>query len=71
MPKTTHVSITYEQTRRVCKEYDVTDDQLLKLKNGDIGDFEKDLEKDLPAGDEERDYAVDDDCGRTIVPWKN
>ena len=71
MPKTTHVSITYEQTRRVCKEYDVTDDQLMKLKNGDISDFEKDLEKDLPAGDEEWDYAVDDDCGRTIVPWKN
>ncbi len=65
----TKISITFEETRRVCKEYDVTDEQLNKLKNGNISDFEDDLKSELPSGDVTTDYAVDDDCGRTIVPW--
>lgn len=66
--KTTRVEITLEQTKRVAMEFDVTDEQLEMLRNGQ-NPFADEMEKELDSGDLEYDYAVNDMEGRTLVDW--
>lgn len=66
--KTTRVEITLEQTKRVAMEFDVTDEQLEMLRNGQ-NPFADEMEKELDSGDLEYDYAVNDMFGRTLVDW--
>lgn len=62
------IEVTMEKTMRVAKVFDATEAQLQALRDG-INPFQKDLEADLENGGVEYDYAVDDEEGRTIVPW--
>lgn len=62
------IEVTLEKTQRVCLEFDATEEQLTRLKNGD-NPFQEELEKELPNGDEHYDYAVNDGDGREIVPF--
>jgi len=62
------VSITLEKTLRVCMDYDVTEEQLEQLKNGD-NPFEEEMEKELETGCKSYDYTVCDEEGKTIIDW--
>lgn len=62
------IEVTLEKTQRVCQEFDATEEELERLKNGD-NPFQEQLEKELPNGDEHYDYAVNDENGREIVPF--
>ena len=64
------VEITMEKIMRVSMEFDVTDEQLKQLKDGE-NPFWDDLEKEIEHGNTEYDYAVDDLSGREIVGWSN
>ncbi len=62
------VEITVEKTVRLCKEFEVTEDQLEELRTG-INPFFGVFENDLYREDAEYDYAVCDEDGNTIVDW--
>ncbi len=62
------IDITVERTVRICKEFEVTKEQLEELRNG-INPFFDEFESDLLSGDGEYDYSVNDTKGRTLVDW--
>lgn len=62
------IEVTLERTQRVAMEFDATEDQIAKLKNGE-NPFQDEMEKELLDGDERYDYAVNDENGREIVPF--
>lgn len=62
------VEITMEKRVRVCKEFEVTEEQLESLKLGE-NPFYEDMEADIENGYEEWDYSVCDEDGNTIVDW--
>lgn len=62
------VDITVERTVRVCKEFEVTEAQLMELKDG-INPFFDEFENDLFNGDGEYDYYVCDEDGNSLVDW--
>lgn len=62
------IEVTLEKTQRVCLEFNATEEELERLKNGD-NPFQKQLEEELKNGDEYYDYAVNDGNGREIVPF--
>lgn len=66
--KTTRVEITLEQTKRVCMEFDVTDEQLEMLYSGK-NPFMDEMVKELDGSFQEYDYAVSDMEGKTLVDW--
>ncbi len=64
------VEITMEKTMRIAATFEVTDEQLAMLKNGD-NPFHEQLDDDIDYGEVEYDYAVcDADTGDSIVDWK-
>lgn len=62
------VEITMEKRVRVCKEFEVTEEQLELLKLGE-NPFYDEIEADIESGYEEYDYSVSDEEGNTIVDW--
>lgn len=62
------IEVTLEKTQHVCLEFNATEEELERLKNGD-NPFQKQLEEELKNGDEYYDYAVNDGNGREIVPF--
>lgn len=62
------VEITMEKVMRVSMEFDVTDEQLEALENGDNPFYEQ-MEVEIDNGEVEYNYAVDDLDGNEIVPW--
>lgn len=62
------VEITMEKVMRVAMEFDVTDEQLEALENGDNPFYEQ-MEAEIDNGEVEYNYAVDDLDGNEIVPW--
>ena len=62
------VEITMEKIMRVSMEFDVTDEQLEALENGDNPFYEQ-MEAEIDNGEVEYNYAVDDLDGNEIVPW--
>jgi len=64
------VEITMEITKRMSKEFDVTEEELMQLKNGE-NPFNQEMEYEIESGvgDLEIDYSVNDECGNTIVDW--
>lgn len=65
------IGITFEKTVRVCKEYEVSEETLERIKNGDMPFWDEAArELDANEGSLEYDYAVNDDNGNTIVDWE-
>lgn len=65
------IEITFEKTVRVCKEYEVSEETLEWIKNGEMPFWdEATRELDANEGNLEYDYAVNDDNGNTIVDWE-
>ena len=66
------VEITYEVTKRVCLEFDVTDDEYKGLEEGDMIDrFRKELLANIDDGDEETDWtAYDIEADKMIQDWR-
>lgn len=62
------VEITMEQVKRVSMEFDVTDEQLEALENGD-NPFYEEMEAEIDSGEVKYNYAVNDLDGNEIVPW--
>lgn len=64
------IEITMEQTKRVAMEFDVTEEQLENIKNGENPFFDE-MKNEIENGnpDLEYDYSVCDEVGRTIVDW--
>lgn len=64
------IEITMEQTKRVAMEFDVTEEQLENVKNGENPFFDE-MKNEIENGnpDLEYDYSVCDEVGRTIVDW--
>lgn len=62
------IEVTLEKTQRVCLEFNATEEELERLKNGD-NPFQKQLEEELKNGDEHYDYMVNDENGREIVSF--
>jgi len=68
--KTTRVEITLEQTKRVCMEFDVTEEQLEMLQNGENPFADEMIDRlDWNDCNLEYDYAVNDMDGNTLVDW--
>ena len=65
------IEITFEKTVRVCKEYEVSEETLERIKNGDMP-FWDEVARELDAneGSLEYDYVVNDDNGNIIVDWE-
>lgn len=62
------IKVTVEKTMRVAMEFDATEEQIEQLQCGE-NPFYDEIEKELPSGDIEYDYAVHDSYGDEIVPW--
>ena len=62
------IEITLERVQRVSETFLVTEEQLESLKKGE-NPFEEELLRQIGKGDEEIDWAVNDEDGRTIVDW--
>lgn len=63
------VEITMEKTIRMAKVFEVTEEQINELINGEnpfYDEMEKELEQD---GWVEYDYTVNDEEGNTLVDW--
>lgn len=66
------IEMTMERTVRVAKTFDVTEEQLEKLRLGNnifSEEFEEDLETEWKNKEFWDDYAVNDTDGNTIVDW--
>lgn len=62
------VEITMEKTMRIAMEFDVAEEQLAQLENGE-NPFLKEMEQELESGDCEYDFTVNDEGGETIIDW--
>ena len=70
------IGVTYEISRRVYKEYKVTNETYKRLYSGDPlpEDILVDLEDEIDSlnGDRDDDYAIEDlETGKTIQDWRN
>jgi hypothetical protein len=66
------VEITMERTVRIAKIFDVTEEQLEKLRFGNnifAEEFEEDLEMEWENKEFWDDYSVNDEDGTNIVGW--
>ena len=62
------IEVTMERAERLAMEFDATEDEIQKLKNGE-NPFQERMEEGIPFGDISYDYAVTDMDGKTIVDW--
>lgn len=62
------IEITLEETRRITAEFEVTEEQLEMLCNGD-NIFAEEMLSELEYGYVEYDYTVHDMDGNVIVGW--
>lgn len=62
------IEITMEKVQRVSMEFEITEEQLERLKCGENLFYEQ-MENEIESGCVEYDYTVYDLDGNEIVPW--
>lgn len=67
------IKITFEKTTRISKEYDVPEEVLEEIKNGEMpfwDELTNTVDENESGCDLEYDYVVNDENGNTIVDWE-
>lgn len=67
------VEVTMEKTKRMAKEFDVTEEECERISCGDLPDWiDKEFDDDdWSVADTETDYAAwDTEKGIELIPWR-